>query len=184
MKNHKSQKWENRGQNERRHLPPQRVPEHSEQPQSWELGALCMDVALGALTVLGKDCRGTLCSLDTISGWQGGREEGKQPLLFAQGVCGVPLIKYSLASGLYLLIKLHHQIFPPTPWPLCPRWHNVYCPCQDSLQCISLARGKLWHQGKKTPLTVNGALQVPDPWGYAHSTWQKAHSNVLAKRSE
>lgn len=35
--------------------PPQRVPEHCKQPQSWELGALCRDVALGA--VLGKHCQ-------------------------------------------------------------------------------------------------------------------------------
>lgn len=148
MKNHKSQKWENRGQNEKRHLSPRWVPEHCKQPQSWELGALCKDAALGAvaLPIVGKHQWQHPWLLTT--GPKSRERKGMQPLLFPLGVCRVPLIKCSLASGLYLLIKFHHQVFPSTPWPLCPQWHNVYCPCQDSLQYISLAMGKLRHQDK------------------------------------
>lgn len=151
MKNHKSQKWENRGQNERRHLSHRRVLEHCKQPQSWELGALCRDAALGAtvLHIVGKrqQRHPSACWL-LVMGTKSRGGKGKQPLLFPLGVCGVHQFKCSLASGLYLLIKFRHQVFPSTPWPLCPQWHDVYCPCQDSLQYISLAMGKLRHQAK------------------------------------
>lgn len=103
--------------------PPQRVPEHCRQPQSWELGAPCMDVALVWLLwgspVLGKDslCHPLPPSLGDRA--RDGRESSHCCLNKVS--VGVPLIKYSPDSGLYLLITLHHQVFPSTPCPLCPR---------------------------------------------------------------
>lgn len=58
MKNHKSQKWENRGQNERRHLSPRWVPEHCKQPQSWETLSGCCSGLLSLSQPLAVSCWG------------------------------------------------------------------------------------------------------------------------------